>query len=142
MLRLTLEHLETMVQHSREEAPREACGILGGRDGRVLRLFRARNSRGDNVTYYMEPQDQLRIFRQLDEEGLELVALYHSHPASPAYPSATDVAQAFYPDSVYVIVSLASEPPQVRAFRIREGSVQEVTLQLADGPEAQERRRA
>lgn len=138
MLRLTPEQLEAMVQHSREEAPREACGILGGRDGRVLRLFRARNSRSDNVTYYMEPRDQLRIFRQLDEEGLELVALYHSHPASPAYPSATDVAQAFYPDSVYVIVSLASEPPQVRAFRIREGGVQEVTLRLADGPQARE----
>lgn len=104
--------------------------MLGGRDGRVVTVCPAGNTRPDNVTYYMEPKDQLRLFREMDAQGLEPVAIYHSHPADRAYPSPTDVAQAFYPEAVYIIISLATEPPDVRGFRIQDGSIEEVELEV------------
>jgi proteasome lid subunit RPN8/RPN11 len=109
---------------------------VAARDGEVANVYRTRNAAPNPVvTYLMEPHDQLRIFKEIDDRGLSLLAIYHSHPASPAYPSPTDLAQAFYPDAHYLIVSLA-EPsrPVVRAFRLdqEQGQAHEVKLVITN----------
>lgn len=124
---------EAMVEHAREEYPNECCGLLAGRGSRVERLFRGQNMDRSPFTYRLDPQEQLRLFKEIDDAGLELLGIYHSHIQSPAYPSRTDIAKAFYPDAVYVIVSLhvvqGSRPgPEIRAFRIRDGLVTEEEL--------------
>lgn len=123
-----------MVEHAREEYPNECCGLLAGQGSQITRLFRGQNVDRSPFTYRLDPQEQLRLFKEIDETGLELLGIYHSHTQSPAYPSRTDIAKAFYPDAVYVIVSLqpaqGSGPgPEIRAFRIRDGLVTEEELQ-------------
>lgn len=126
-MQIERKHLSEIISHAREEAPREACGILAGRDGRVLRLYRARNADPSPTSYSLEPEQQYRIFKDIEDRGLELVAIYHSHPSSPATPSDNDIKQAYYPDASYLVVSLTDPlEAQVRAFRITEdGAVEE-----------------
>ena len=78
--------------------------------------------------YLISPREQLRAFREMDDNGEELVAIYHSHPASQPYPSPTDRAEAHYPEAVYVLVSLRTSTPEVRAYRIADDMVREVPL--------------
>ena len=92
-------------------------------------LFRGRNVDQSPYTYRLDPQEQLRFFKDIDARGLELVGIYHSHTQSPAYPSRTDVAKALYSEAAHVIVSLQNEQmPTVRAFRIRDGVIVEEAL--------------
>ena len=78
--------------------------------------------------YLISPREQLNAFREMDDQGEELVAIYHSHPASQPYPSPTDRAEAHYPEAAYVLVSLRTAVPEVRAFRIADDVVREVPL--------------
>jgi [CysO sulfur-carrier protein]-S-L-cysteine hydrolase len=80
------------------------------------------------IRYSIDPREQLRAFRDMETNGEELLAIYHSHPVTQAYPSPTDRAEAHYPDAFYVLVSLRDATPEVRAFRVRDGWVREVTL--------------
>jgi len=122
-----------MVEHARQEFPNECCGLLAGRGSRMERLFRGQNVDRSPFTYRLDPQEQLHFFREIDAEGLELLGIYHSHTQSPAAPSRTDVAKAFYPDAAYVIVSLRDpsaprDTAEIRAFRIRDGIIIEEEL--------------
>jgi len=119
-----------MVAHAREEAPREACGLLSGRGGGITRLIRCANVHPTPTTrYVIDPREQLKAFRAIESAGEELVGIYHSHPVSQAYPSPTDRAEAHYTDAYYILLSLRTGKPEVRAFRIdTEQFVREVTL--------------
>ena len=120
-----------MVAHARAEAPNECCGMIGGRDGTATSIHRARNAEESPLRYVIHPTDQLRIMEEIETRGEELAAIYHSHIGSPAYPSQTDINLAEnWPDPLYVICSLADSEPEVRAFAIRDGEVEEVTLEL------------
>ena len=131
MIQIEGKHLSEMVSHAREDAPREACGILAGTGHRVLRIYRARNAQHSPASYSLDPEEQYRIFTDIEDRGLELVGIYHSHPSSPAAPSDTDIEQAYYPEVSYVLISLADpDEPQVRAFRITEEGVAEEGLLL------------
>lgn len=105
--------------HAREGWPDEVCGILSGKAGVATGLVRARNVAEDRrLNYTVDPQTLLRQF-DFEEAGEELIAIYHSHPSSPAYPSATDARQATYPDAVYLICSLQPlKAPVVRGYRL------------------------
>jgi proteasome lid subunit RPN8/RPN11 len=128
-LELTRAQVDEMIAHAHAEHPNECCGLLAGRGGRVETLFRGRNVDQSPYTYRLDPHEQLRLFKDIDARGLELVAIYHSHTQSPAYPSRTDVAKALYPETAYVIVSVQDEQtPEVRAFRIRDGVIVEEAL--------------
>jgi len=119
-------HLAEMIAHAREEAPLEACGILAGKGGRVVTLYRARNADCSPVSYRLEPEEQYRIFTDIEENGWDILGIYHSHPTHPAVPSGIDLKQAYYPEAVYFVVSLADPlEPRVRAFRIVEGEITE-----------------
>ena len=123
-VRLTRAQFEQILAQARAEAPHECCGLLLGRGDAVEEVFPGRNvDETPRTRYVMDPQDQLRAFRLMDERGWDLVGIYHSHPQTEAYPSETDKSRALYPDARYVIVSL-KEPadPQVRAFRLLDGA--------------------
>jgi proteasome lid subunit RPN8/RPN11 len=141
VFQLPRRYAEDIIAHAREEAPNECCGILAGRDGRVRRLYRARNAEQSPYRFNVDPRDLYRIHCETESRGWEFVAIYHSHPQSEAYPSPTDVAMAraagpgeaidLWPGAVYLIVSLVdAASPRIRAFRIEGGAVSEETLVL------------
>jgi proteasome lid subunit RPN8/RPN11 len=116
----------------RAEWPNEACGILAGRGGVIQRVYPVENVRRSPSEYQMEPSRQIEVMMEIEAEGWELTGLYHSHPRGPATPSATDVAQAYYPDSLYVIFAPETGGEwRGRAFRIVNGNVTEATLTVA-----------
>lgn len=122
-----------IVAHAAAEQPVEACGLLVGKGGRVLRVYLVENICHSPTAYEMDPVRQVAVFLELEAAGWELSAIYHSHPAGPAEPSPTDIAQAFYPESVYLIVSpSATGNWQVRGFLIETGQVREVPVQIEE----------
>ncbi|MEE8346091.1 MAG: M67 family metallopeptidase [Dehalococcoidia bacterium] len=129
MLTLPKAFIDEMIAHAREEAPNECCGIIAGRDGCAEKLFRAKNSEASPYRYNVDPQDLFRIYRECDQNDWDFLAIYHSHTASEAYPSPTDVRLAFWPETFYVLVSLMRpDDPAVRAYRIVDGSLSEEEL--------------
>jgi proteasome lid subunit RPN8/RPN11 len=126
MLPLDQRFIAEMIAHAREDAPNECCGIIAGQDGRATRLFRAINSEASPYRYSVDAKDLFRIYRECEDNDWTFLAIYHSHTASEAYPSPTDVRLAFWPEAYYVLVSLQdSEKPVVRAFRILDGEISE-----------------
>jgi proteasome lid subunit RPN8/RPN11 len=130
-MQLPKEFVDEMVAHAVQDAPNECCGIIAGKDGAATKLYRARNSEASPYRYSVEPKDLLRIFHECEDNDWSFLAIYHSHTASEAYPSATDVRLAFWPEARYVLISLAKETPVVRAFRIEEGVVTEEPIDTA-----------
>lgn len=134
-MRFTLpdDFAQAIIRQALAEHPNEACGLLAGTSAnsahRATRLFPMTNAERSPVIYRMEPSEQLRVFNEIERDGLDLVAIYHSHTRSPAYPSSTDVNLAYYPEAVYLIVSLRDmDNPELRGFRISDGKVTEVEL--------------
>ena len=131
MLTLARALVDEMVAHAREDDPNECCGIVAGADGNATQLYRAVNAEASPYRYNVDPKDLLRIYRDLDEHGWDVLVIYHSHTHTEAYPSPTDVRLAAWPDAYYVIVSLENKvSPVVRAFRISEGDVAEEELRV------------
>jgi proteasome lid subunit RPN8/RPN11 len=122
--------IDEMVAHAQEDAPNECCGIIAGEGGRAVKLFRAKNAEASPYRYSVEPKDLFRIYRECEENGWDFLAIYHSHTASEAYPSPTDVRLAFWPEAYYILVSLRDAAnPIVRAFRILDGKITEEEIQ-------------
>src|SRR6185503_614105 len=116
------EILEAIVRQAKEEAPRECCGLLMGEDEIVTHHRPMKNVLESNVRYAMEPQALFQFFKDLRAANQKHLGIYHSHPASEAYPSETDVRESLYPNCAYFIVSLRNPgSPDVRAFRISDG---------------------
>jgi [CysO sulfur-carrier protein]-S-L-cysteine hydrolase len=114
-----------------KEFPNEACGIVGGRNGRALKVFAMRNADASHVSYRFDAKEQLAVLGELEREGLDLFGIYHSHTDSEAYPSEVDRRLAFYPDSRYLILSLSDwADPVLRCFRILDGDVEEEELSV------------
>src|SRR5712691_5767100 len=131
---------QELIAYAREGDPDEVCGMLAGRDGRVERVFRVRNTADEvpadsgvfrdratgvaapgrrAVHYYMDPRDQLRVYNEIDDLGLDLIGYYHSHTHTEACPSPTDVRLATDLTAFYVLISLSDRAhPPVRAWRI------------------------
>ena len=133
-LRLSKEAADEMVAHSLSGRPNEACGLLGGNDGRVAKVFPMTNAAASPVRYALDPKEQLSVYRDLDDAHLELAGVFHSHTRTEAYPSPTDIRLASE-DVPHVIVSLADETAVIRAFRISKvywtdesGEIQELPV--------------
>jgi proteasome lid subunit RPN8/RPN11 len=109
--------------------------MVAGSDGRATRVYRARNAEASPLRYTIHPSDQFRITMEISERGEEIAAIYHSHTASPAEPSQTDINLAEnWPDPIYLICSVAEpDAPSVRGFSIRDRQVQEVKLDVDEG---------
>jgi [CysO sulfur-carrier protein]-S-L-cysteine hydrolase len=131
-LRISGEILNELVSHAREEAPNECCGMIGGTDSLGRTVYRATNAEASPLRYSLDANDQFRIMREIEGRGEVLVAIYHSHTASAAYPSQTDVNLATYPDARYLIVSLRDPAePELRAFWIRDGQIEDEGLDVS-----------
>ena len=132
MLELDQDHHQALIAHARAEYPNEACALLAGRDGAVDRVYALPNAEASPTFYVVEPKAQLRAMTEMDDLGLDLAGIFHSHVATEAYPSRTDVELAAYPDAVYLILSLADQDaPVLRAFRIRDGRVDEEPVEVS-----------
>jgi proteasome lid subunit RPN8/RPN11 len=129
---------DEILAHAQGQPNEESCGILGGNEGRVERVFRGRNVAKDPRTRFeMDPQDIRVILEELDNAELDLIGFYHSHVHTSAHPSPTDIAVwpgQWYPDALCFICSLADEErPELRAFHIGEDrKVTEETISIAD----------
>ena len=140
---LTLPHayVQQIVEHARREAPNECCGVIAGKDGVAVKLWQATNAEHSPYRYSIEGKEFLQIMRELEENGCEMLAVYHSHTHTPAYPSPTDRRQVMlsgWDQPFYILVSLAEEPPDVRAYTIRDGAIAEQRLVIAAATPASE----
>ena len=141
MLQMSRTIYEMMIAHCRRETPKEACGLLAGSGGAVTKIYPMTNADNSPISYTMDPLEQLRAQKAMRADGVELAAIYHSHTASSAHPSPTDIKMAAYPDAFYVVVSLAVPMrPVAKAFRIVEGQVAEDDLQVIEQAPIMERR--
>ncbi|HEX5712499.1 MAG TPA: M67 family metallopeptidase [Solirubrobacterales bacterium] len=124
--------VDEMVAHAREDLPNECCGMVGGRDGEATEVVRVVNAAATPLRYEMDPQGQYNALKQIEDKGGELLAIYHSHTKSAAYPSQTDVNQAVaWPDQVYVIVSLAdADDPDVKAFMLKDLKIADAEFEV------------
>jgi [CysO sulfur-carrier protein]-S-L-cysteine hydrolase len=133
---------DAMVAHALTTPTLECCGLLSGRDGTITRLFQTPNvAENKAVRYEAAPLDVRRILEEIDGAGEQHLGIYHSHPNSPAYPSATDRKLAAYDVSYFVISLKSRAKPSVRAFRIckrsptdEEAEVREETVEIVDAP--------
>jgi [CysO sulfur-carrier protein]-S-L-cysteine hydrolase len=129
-MKLSRSLYDEMVEHARAEAPNECCGMVATSDGQAVKVYRAVNAAASPLRYEIDGAEQYRIQMDIDDAGHDLGAIYHSHTRSKPYPSQTDINLAFYPEALYVIVGLAGEEPDVRAFYIRDGQVTEAELEV------------
>ena len=114
---------QELVDHAIADLPNECCGMISGEGGLATGVHRAANSEGSPFMYVMDPREQLRIMDAIDDAGQDLLAIYHSHTRSAASPSRTAVGLAFFPDTLYLIVSIADrDNPEIRAFRLSRGA--------------------
>ena len=120
--------VDSMIAHAQAEAPLECCGLLIGQDSLIDESRPARNLKDSPVAYLVDPQQHFDAIRAARLTGRLVVGAYHSHPQSPAIPSATDLAEAYDPGLLYVIVSLQRAPADVRAYRLEKGNFSEVSL--------------
>jgi len=126
---MTRDVRDRLIAHAHQESPRECCGILLGRDDEIVEARHARNVASSPATrFIIDPKDHIDARRDGRARGLEVLGFYHSHPHGAAVPSATDVAEAAYPGSVYAIIGLGAEPPEVRVFEFADGNFQERPL--------------
>ena len=125
-LEVPADILAALIAHCRQEAPAEACGFLAGRSPRVCALYAMTNALASPTRYEAAEHDLAHGFRYLRTRRLDLLALYHSHPATPPVPSKVDLALNYYGDVPRIIVSLRGEPPEVRAWRLGTDSYEEL----------------
>ena len=132
-MKISQELIDEIVAHSREDVPNECCGLVAGANGGATRVFRTRNSEASPFRFVIHPNDQLRVLDEIESAGEELIAIYHSHTKSEAYPSQTDVnLSRMWPDPIWLICSLADpEQPVVRGFEITNGKVREIDVEVA-----------
>ena len=129
-MKLSRALYDEMVDHARAEAPNECCGMVASSNGEAVKVYPAVNAAASPLRYEIDGAEQYRIQMDIDDAGHDLGAIYHSHTRSKPYPSQTDINLAFYPEALYVIVGLAGEEPEVRAFEIRDGQVTEAELEV------------
>ena len=121
---------DEIVAHALEDAPNECCGMIAARDGEAVEVHRATNTAASPFRYELDGMEQYRIQTAIEDAGLDLGAIYHSHTRSEPVPSQTDINLASYPDSLYVIVGVKDAEPDVRAWRIADGRYDEAPLEV------------
>ena len=136
MVRINRILVDEMVAHAKANLPNECCGILAGQDGNVLKSYRMSNVEASPFRFSMDPGELVKVDTEAGENGWDLIAIYHSHTGSEAYPSDTDVRIAggtaeLWPDVRYLLVSLMDmDNPSMRIFQINAGEVTEEPLEV------------
>ena len=119
----------TLISHAIREMPNECCGILASKNGVAVKHYPITNIEQSPYRYSMDGKQVLKAYNEIEDNGWDLGVIYHSHTHTPAYPSATDVRLATWPDAEYILISLMNpENPQIQNFRIVEGEIFEASL--------------
>ena len=122
---------EQIVVQAGEQSPIEACGILAGKNSIAEKLYKMTNVDKSHDHFMMEPEEQFAVMKDMRAAGMDMLAVYHSHPTTPARPSQEDIRMAFTPGVVYVIVSLlTTTKPEVKAFNIENSNVTEISVEI------------
>lgn len=122
-----------IVEQAHAEAPIEACGILAGCDGKAEKLYKMTNTDKSTDHFTMAPKEQFAVVKDIRNSSLQMLAIYHTHPATPARPSDEDIRLGLTPDVIYVIVSLCSEDgPVAKGFLIENSEVTEVPVEITE----------
>ncbi|HET9871543.1 MAG TPA: M67 family metallopeptidase [Propionibacteriaceae bacterium] len=139
MLKIARSHVDAMVAHARADHPDEACGVIAGPVGSddPVRLIEMTNADRSPTFFRFDPTEQLKLYQQMDEADEEIVVVYHSHTATEAYPSRTDIAYAAEPQAHYLLVSTAQSgsnegPVEIRSYRILDGVVTEEEIDIRE----------
>lgn len=139
VLTISRTHVDAMVAHARADHPDEACGVIVGPEGtdRPVRMIEMLNADRSPTFFRFDPSEQLKLYREMDDQDEEIVVVYHSHTSTEAYPSRTDIAYASEPQAHYLLVSTAEcgndeGPVQVRSYRILDGVVTEEEVTVLD----------
>ena len=121
-----------LTEHARENPAEECCGLLAGSPGTITRSFPAKNIVSEPATSFeIAPQELFGLMREIRGAGLELLGIYHSHPAGDNMPSPRDIERAYYPEAAYFILSPRVEAPKsIRAFSIRAGRASELDIRI------------
>jgi proteasome lid subunit RPN8/RPN11 len=141
---LTRSQFDELIAQARRDAPYETCGMIGGKDGRALKIYPIKNIADDRVKrYFMDGADQIKAMQDMDDRGYDLISIYHSHPVTRAYPSPTDVrdahdpdmAEPLYPGAVYLILTLMNpDAPEAHGYLIDGQVIEEVPLSIEPAP--------
>lgn len=133
MLKLEIPNniFEQMLRQARAEAPIEACGILAGKDSTVEKFYKMTNADQSCTHFMMTPDEQFEVARDIRNEDFQMLAIYHSHPKTPARLSAEDIRLALTPDVVYVILSLKDTKPVVKGFTVQDENINEVSVEIS-----------
>lgn len=130
-LNIPADIFQEIVTQARAEAPLEACGILAGKDPRTEKLYKMTNVDNSSDHFTLKPEEQFAVIKDMRAADLDMLAIYHSHPKSPARPSQEDIRMALTPGVVFVIVSLQDESkPAIKGFNIEKGNVTEVAVKI------------
>jgi [CysO sulfur-carrier protein]-S-L-cysteine hydrolase len=129
-MRIAQSLIDEMVAHARQDLPNECCGMVGGADGTASAVIPVVNSAASPLRFEMDPQGQYNALKAIEDEGKEMLAIYHSHTKSAAFPSQTDVNQAVnWPDAIYLIVSLEDpDSPVVKGYWLKDLKIADVEL--------------
>ena len=131
-MRISRALVDEMVAHAREEVPNECCGMVAGLGGEATEVIRVANAAASPLRYEMDPKAQYEAWKSIEDDGKELLAIYHSHTKSAAYPSQTDVNQAVaWPDQIYVIVSLEdADSPDVKGYWLKDLTIADAEISI------------
>ncbi len=130
-MRIARELVDQMVAHAREEAPNECCGMVGSNDGEAVAVYRAANAEASPLRFRIDPEEQLALHNRIDDAGLELGAIYHSHTRTEPRPSQTDINFAkMWPGVLWIIVGLNGGEVDVQTWRIDGGKVSDAELSV------------
>ncbi len=121
-----------MLNQAKAEAPIETCGILAGRSSVVKKLYEMTNVDQRSDHFMMKPKEQFQVVKDIRSAGLKMLAIYHSHPESPAKPSAEDIRLALTSDVIYVIVSLQKAKAALKGFLMEYSNVTEVSVKILE----------
>jgi [CysO sulfur-carrier protein]-S-L-cysteine hydrolase len=130
-LTMSKEHWQEMLHYVDNHLPLEACGLLAGTDNQVKKVMGVRNQAQSPVRFVMDPREQLNAFDWIESSGLDLLGIFHSHPAGPETASATDIAEAAY-EVIHMIWSRMEGRWQARGFWIEAGEASEVSLRIIE----------
>ena len=132
MIAISKKSYDEMIAWSKKGFPNEACGLLAADvTGQAAVFFPMTNVDEAAISYFMDPKEQLKIFKEMRQRNLELCGIFHSHVASEAYPSQKDVRLAFYEEASYLIASLSDmKKPVLRSFKIKDEKVQEEEIKI------------
>ncbi|MGH2893276.1 MAG: Mov34/MPN/PAD-1 family protein [Solirubrobacteraceae bacterium] len=130
-MRIPQALVDDMVAHAQADDPNECCGLVSSRNGDAVKVYRTTNTEASRFRFVIDPSEQLRVYNEIEDAGLDLGAIYHSHTRSEPYPSQTDLNFAKdWPGVLWIIIGLANGEPEVKTYEIRDGRVADTELEI------------